>query len=86
LIILQNIQNPGFDISSVLDILRGKQVIYKKSVAFAYARDLYKNDSEYARTRLGERLADTTQYVLNEKEMARVGLEFSRNRNYKQIV
>ena len=83
-IIVQNIQNPMFDIGPVLAMLQGKSVVYKKSVAFAYAQDLYKNGVNYALAQLNQRLADSTNYVLTEKEMARVGLEFSRNKNYVQ--
>jgi CubicO group peptidase (beta-lactamase class C family) len=84
LIILQNIQNPSFDISSILAIQKGKSVAYKKSIAFAYANDLYEKGPEYALGRLHERQSDTIHYALTEKEMARVGLEFSRSKNYQQ--
>ncbi len=65
-------------------MLKGKAVIYKKSIAFAYARDLYEKGPEYALARLHERKQDTVKYILTEKDMARVGLEFSRNKNYQQ--
>jgi CubicO group peptidase (beta-lactamase class C family) len=78
LIIIQNIQNPSFNISPVLQMMNGGSVIYKKSVAFEFARCLYQNGMEPALSRLREMLSDTVQYVLTERDMARVGLEFSR--------
>ena len=84
LVILQNIQNPGFNISAVLQILNEKTIIYKRSAAFEFSRYLYKNGMESAHSRLQQMLSDTVQYVLTEKDMARVGLEFSRNKHFGQ--
>ncbi len=84
LIILQNIQNPGFNISSVLQILNGESLVYKKSAAFEFSQYLFENGMEPALSHLQGMLSDTIQYVLTEKDMARVGLEFSRNRQFQQ--
>lgn len=83
-IILQNIQNPGFDISAVLQIMNGENIVYKKSIAFEFARYLYEKGMKPALSRLHEMQSDTLLYVLKEKDMARVGLEFSRTKRFQQ--
>lgn len=85
LIILQNIQNPMFDIAAVLSILKGKPIVYKKSIAFTFAQDVFKYGLEYAQLQLRQRQLDTLHYISTEKEMARVGLEFSRSRKFNKI-
>lgn len=82
LIVLQNIQNPMFDINVVLSILKGKPLFYKKSIAYLYAQDAFKNGLGFAEKQLRLRLSDNLNYILTEKDMARVGLEFSRNKKY----
>jgi len=84
LIILQNIQNPSFNISSVLKMMKGETVIYKKSAAFEFSRYLFENGMEPALSHLREMLLDTTQYILTERDMGRVGLEFSRTSHFQQ--
>jgi CubicO group peptidase (beta-lactamase class C family) len=79
-IILMNVQASAFNISAVLDILDNKLVVYKKSAAFAYARDIYEKGPDNAFAGLLKNRGDTSQYVLTEKDMSRVGLEFGRTR------
>ncbi len=85
LIILQNVQNPMFDIGAILDILKGKHLTYKKSIAFLFAQEVYKTGFESAKIQLLHQQSDTINYILKEKEMARVGLEFSRSRKFQNI-
>lgn len=82
-IILMNIQNPGFRMAPVLRMLDGKEVPYRHSAAFAYARDLYEKGRDVATALLEEHRADTVRYELDEAEMDRVGLEFSRTSQYQ---
>lgn len=81
-IILQNVQstpNTGYD---ALNILNGKPLKYKRSLAFNYARDIFQKGAEYAFTHFYE-LKNNDDYVLKESEMDRVGLEFSRTSKFQ---
>jgi tetratricopeptide (TPR) repeat protein len=78
IIILQNIQSPPTVAYDAMDILNGKLVKYKKSLAFTYAGDLFQNGADYALTRFNELKNNIDDYILRETEMDRVGLEFSR--------
>ena len=83
LIILQNIQNASFDINTIIALINGQPIIYKKSAAFAYAKDLYEKGADYAASKLLENKMDSAHYSLTEKDMSRVGLEFGRTRSYQ---
>lgn len=77
-IILQNVQSPPTSATDAMNILNGKPVKYKKSLAFIYARDAFERSSEYALAHFNELKDNTDEYSLSEEEMDRVGLEFSR--------
>lgn len=82
-IILMNIQNPGFRMAPVLRMLAGESVPYRHSAAFAYARDVYEKGPDSAAALLEAHRADSAHYELDEGEMNRVGLEFSRVARYQ---
>jgi len=79
-IILQNVTCPQTIYSATLDIINGKALTYKKSIAFSYGQDLYQNGANYALARLITLQADSLHYTLAESEMDRIGLEFSRTK------
>jgi CubicO group peptidase (beta-lactamase class C family) len=80
-IVLQNIPSPGAVYFATLDIIKGFQKVYRRSVAFAYARDFYTKGADYALARLYQLQADTANYTLTEAELERVALEYSRTKN-----
>jgi len=79
-IVLQNIPNWVTVYRSTLDIIKGKEVVYKKSLAFLYGQDLFAKGANYAYAHLKALQDDTTDYELLESEMDRIGLEFSRTK------
>jgi CubicO group peptidase (beta-lactamase class C family) len=78
IIILQNIQASPFIGYNAMDLLNGKAVKYKKSLAFIYGRDLFQKGSDYALTHFMTLKTDTARYELKESEMDRVALEMNR--------
>jgi CubicO group peptidase (beta-lactamase class C family) len=83
LIILQNIQNPGFRTDPVWRLLNGEDVRYRHSAAFAYAKDLIEKGPAIALAMLNSHRADSAHFVLDEEEMDRVALELGRTRTYQ---
>jgi hypothetical protein len=83
LIILQNIQNPGFRTDPVWRLLNGEDVRYRHSAAFAYAKDLIEKGTGIALALLNSHWADSAHFVLDEGEMDRVALELGRTRTYQ---
>ena len=78
LVVLHNIKcNPLNDIKA-LDILAGKPVKYRISLAFVYAQHLFANGPEQAQHTLDELRMDSLQYELRENEFDRAALEFRR--------
>ena len=52
--------------------------MYRSSVAFTYAQDLFAKGPDYANAHFPQRMADTDHYQLSEKELDRASLEFRR--------
>lgn len=79
-IVLQNIPSPLNVYLATLDIIKGKTVIYKKSLGFLYGQDLFTKGANYAYAHLKTLQNDSVHYVLLESEIDRIGLEFSRTK------
>lgn len=79
-IVLQNVTGQQSVYSGILDIIKGKSLTYKKSIAFLYGQDLYLKGPNYALAHLKVRMDDSLNYSLAEFEMDRIGLEFSRTK------
>lgn len=74
--------NVAYDLSMYRDILAiidGKQIEYRKSLGFLFARDLYRQGIDYAVAHLDLLKGDTAQYTLREDQFERAALEFSRD-------
>jgi tetratricopeptide (TPR) repeat protein len=86
LVILHNVKsNPFLDLNA-LDLLKGKLVIYRSSLAFTYAQDIYNKDKNYADAHLRELLPDTLHYSLELADVERATLEFRRAGLKKQAL
>lgn len=79
-IILQNITCPQTVYFESLNIIKGKELTYKKSLGFIYGQDLYQKGANYALAHLLTLQVDSLHYALAETEIDRIGLEFSRTK------
>ena len=79
-IVLQNVTCPQTVYFSMLDIITGKVIAYKKSIGFQYGQDLYQKGANYALAHLKVLHDDSVHYTLAESEIDRIGLEFSRTK------
>ncbi|HEV2478125.1 MAG TPA: serine hydrolase domain-containing protein [Puia sp.] len=78
-IILANVVYDPSMYRDLLDIINDKQLEYRKSLGFLFARDLYRQGIDYAVAHLDLLKSDTTQYTLREDNFERAALEFSRD-------
>ncbi len=79
-IVLQNVTCPQTVYFSMLDIITGEVIAYKKSIGFQYGQDLYQKGANYALAHLKVLQDDSVHYTLAESEIDRIGLEFSRTK------
>lgn len=83
-ILLSNVVYGNRIYRDLLDMIKGKPVVYRQSLGFQYAQDAFRHGIDYAIAHLYALKKDTTDYILTEADMDRAGLEFSRDWQHGQ--
>jgi len=71
------ISNPVY--YDMLDIINNKNIIYKQPLGYIYGQEAYKHGADYALAHFNVLKSDTAHYILREKDLERIALEFSRD-------
>jgi len=78
-IILANVAYPSGMYKDILDIINHKEIVYRQSLGFLFGQDAYLHGVDYAMAHLSVLESDTAHYTLQERDLERMALEFSRD-------